>query len=324
MVELPPITDRILNSRLGTLVARLRLGRLLGILATSIFVLAGLSWYQRNQVDEAYSNQIILNQILILTRQMHSLKLGALQKQSLPPAAESERRSARRALHQMALAFQLHRHQTVELEQVWPAFDSYIASADRQWILMQVGDFDQAKQEEFQACGPQFDLMQRQVQVAQEAEALWAQRAALRARYELLVAGILAAAAVLMLFLRVKEQEHSGQLQEAEQNALRESEERFRALSEQSADIILIADPSGQIKYASPSVHAVLAVPGESLVGASMIDLVHPEDIAKTLGAGSRSAAFGTIARQNPIVETRLRHANGTWLHFECVVRNLI
>jgi diguanylate cyclase (GGDEF)-like protein/PAS domain S-box-containing protein len=158
------------------------------------------------------------------------------------------------------------------------------------------------------------------VQIAIEAEDKWAQVVALRARNELLVAAILAAAAVLILFLRLQRQEHIGQMQETERNALRESEERFRALTEQSTDIILIADASGQIKYASPSVHTVLALHGDSLVGANMIDLVHPDDFAKTMSAGTRSAAYG----ENPIVEVRLRHADGRWLHFEYVVRNLI
>ena len=162
--------------------------------------------------------------------------------------------------------------------------------------------------------------MQHQVQIAVEAEDKWAQGVALRARNELLAAATLAATAILMLFLRLQRQEHIGQLEETERNALRESEERFRALTEQSTDIILIADPSGQIKYASPSVHTVLAVLGDSLVGTNMIDLVHPDDFAKTMSTGPRSVAYG----QNPIVEFRLRHADGRWLYFECVVRNLI
>ena len=162
--------------------------------------------------------------------------------------------------------------------------------------------------------------MQHQVQIAIEAEDKWAQGVALRARNELLAAAILAAAAVLILFLRLQRQEHIDQLEVTERTALRESEERFRALTEQSTDIIFIADPSGQIKYASPSVHTVLAVHGDSLVGTNMIDRVHPDDFAKIMSTGPRSVAY----RQNPIVEFRLRHADGRWLYFECVVRNLI
>jgi diguanylate cyclase (GGDEF)-like protein/PAS domain S-box-containing protein len=246
--------------------------------------------------------------------------LTALQKQNLTPEADKEMLEARHALPKAVLAAHLHAYHTAALDKLWPALDSYLTSAGRQWILMQIGDFDEAKQVDFQEVGPQFDLMQHQVQIAVEAEDKWAQGVALRARNELLAAAILAATTILILFLRLKRQEHLGQLQEAERHALRESEERFRALTEQSTDIILIADRSGQIQYASPSVHTVLAVHGESLVGRNMIDLVHPDDFAKTMSTGSRSVAYG----QNPIVEFRLRHADGRWLCFECVVRNLI
>ena len=83
--------------------------------------------------------------------------------------------------------------------------DNYIMSADRQWILMQIGDFDEAKQVDFQEVSPQFDLMQHQLQIAAEAEDNWAQGAGLRARNELLAAAILAATAILILFLRLRD-----------------------------------------------------------------------------------------------------------------------
>jgi len=295
-----------------------------GFLAMAIAVLAALSWFHRNQVDEARSGQVILNQIAVLTREINNLTLTALQEQNLTPEADTEMREARHALPKAVLAAHLHAYHTAALEKVWPALDNYITSAGRQWILMQVGDFDEAKQADFQAISPQFDLMQHQVQIAIESEDKWAQGVALRARNELLSAAILAAAAILILFLRLQRQEHIDQLEVTERTALRESEERFRALTEQSTDIILIADRSGQIKYASPSVHTVLAVHGASLVGTNMIALVHPDDFAKTMSTGSRSVAYGQNPRQNPIVEFQLRHADGRWLYFECVVRNLI
>ena len=324
MIKMVRATLRTVNTRSGSLVARPKLPFVFGFLVTAIAVLAALSWSHRNQIDEARSAQVILNQIAVLTRDINNLTLAALQKQNLTPEADTEMLEARHALPEAVLAAHLHAYHTAALEKVWPALDNYITSAGRQWILMQVGDFDEAKQADFQAISPQFDLMQHQVQIAIESEDKWAQGVALRARNELLSAAILAAAAILILFLRLQRQEHIDQLEVTERTALRESEERFRALTEQSTDIILIADRSGQIKYASPSVHTVLAVHGASLVGTNMIALVHPDDFAKTMSTGSRSVAYGQNPRQNPIVEFRLRHADGRWLYFECVVRNLI
>ncbi len=324
MFKMVRTSQRTLNPRLGSLVARPRLPFVFGFLATAIVVLASLSWFHRNQVDEARSAQITLNQIAVLTREINNLTLATLQKQTLTPEADTEMRAARQALPEAVLAAHLHAYHTAALEKVWPALDNYITSAGRQWILMQIGDFDEARQADFQAISPQFDLMQHQVQIAIESEDKWAQGVALRARNELLAAAILTATAMLILFLRLQRQEHVGQLEETERNALSESEDRFRALTEQSTDVILIADRSGQIKYASPSVHTVLAVHGASLVGTNMIDLVHPDDFAKTMSTGSRSVAYGQNPRQNPIVEFQLRHADGRWLYFECVVRNLI
>jgi diguanylate cyclase (GGDEF)-like protein/PAS domain S-box-containing protein len=320
MIEMVRPTRKTLNLRCGSLVARPKLAILFGILATAIAVLAVLSWFQRNEVDKARSAQVILNQIAVRTREINNLTWTALQEQNLTPNADSEMRAARQALPRAVLEARLHSYHTSALEKVWPVLDAYILSADRQWILMQIGDFDNAKQVDFQQVSPQFDLMQHQVQIAIEAEDDWAQGAALRARNELLAAATLAATAILILFLRLQRQEHIAQLEVAERTALRESEDRFRALTEQSTDIILIADPSGQIKYASPSVHTVLEVYGDSLVGTNMIDLVHPDDFAKIMSPGPRSAIYG----QNPIVECRLRHADQRWLYFECVVRNLI
>src|SRR6202158_3171799 len=192
---------RILNLQCGGIVARPKLAVIFGVLATTIAVLAALSWFQRIQIDEARSAQVILNQIAVLTREINNLTWTALQKQNLTPEAEIEMRAARQALPKAVLAAHLHAYQTSSLEKVWPVLDNYIMSAGRQWILMQIGNFDEAKQVDFQEVSPQFDMMQHQVQIAIEGEDNWAQAVALRARNELLSAGTLAGTALLILFL---------------------------------------------------------------------------------------------------------------------------
>jgi diguanylate cyclase (GGDEF)-like protein/PAS domain S-box-containing protein len=315
--------ERILSSRWGTLAQRPRLLPVFGFVGAAIAILGTLSWIQRNQVDEAYANQVTLNQISALTRQLNNLTLTALQRQGMAPDQETEMRSARQTLHTAVLAAHLHAYHTAALQEFWPAFDNYMISTNRQWILIQVGNFDEAKQLHFQSVEPQFDFMQHEMQTAIEAEDNWVQGVALEARYELLAAAILVTTAILMLLFQLQKEVHHSQLQEAERNALRESEERFRALTEQSTDIILIADSSGQVKYASPSIQTVLAVTN-NLTGSNINSLIHPDDLATTTSTESRSATKGWDGSQHPIIEVRLRHADGSWRHFECVIRNLL
>jgi len=311
---------RSLQARFRKLLSRSKFAPVFALFATAVAVLIALSSFHRSQVDEVRSAQVILNQIAVRTRDINSLTWAALREQNLTPEADTRIREARKVLPRAVLATHLHDYHTPALEKVWPVLDSYMMSSGRQWILMQTGDFDEAKQVDFQEVGPQFDLMQQQVQLAIEAEDQWAQGVGVRARYELLAAATLAAAATLILFLRLKRQEHIDQLEVTERNTLRESEERFRALIEQSTDIILITEPAGQIKYASPSVRTVLALPEYRLVGTNMVDWIHPDDVATIMSAGAEFLEKG----QNPTVEVRLQHADGEWLYFECVVRNLI
>jgi diguanylate cyclase (GGDEF)-like protein/PAS domain S-box-containing protein len=313
-------TERILISLLEKLLARRKLALVSGVFAAAIAVLICLSWYHRHQAEEARSGQATLKQIATLTREINSLTFTAIQKRSLNADADKEIRDARQELPSAVLAAHLHTYHTPAIERALTTLDNYIASAAKQWILIQVGDFDEATQANLQAVASQFDLMQFQVQTAIDEEDKWAQSIAQRATNELLAAAILAAAGFLILLLRLKNQEHVTQLQEAERNVLRESEERFRALTEQSSDIILIADPSGQIKYASPSVHVTLGLHVDSLVGTNMTDLVHPDEFGETVSIGTRPGTH----YETPIVEVRLRHGDGKWRHFECAVRNLI
>lgn len=313
-------TTKSLPRRLASFLARGRPTFASGFLAGAFIVLAVLSWYHRNQFDDARAGQAALTQVANLTREINYLTLVALQKGHLSPEADAAMLEARHALPAALLAAHLHVYHQEAGENVWSAIDHYIASADRQWFLMQVGEYGEAKHADFQEVGLQFDVMRTQVRMAVEAEGKWAEATALKARNELLAAVGCAIAAILMLLLKLKRQEHLVQLQETERKVLRESEERFRDLTEQSTDIILITDASGRIKYASPSVDSVLGARAHSLSGVRLADLLHPDDVAKSVTEGGEAAS----CEENYTVELRLRHADGRWVYFECVVRNLL
>jgi PAS domain S-box-containing protein len=62
------------------------------------------------------------------------------------------------------------------------------------------------------------------------------------------------------------------------EEALRQSEERFRALVEKSRDGILLVDERSVIRYATPAVRTVLGRAPESVVGHEVLEFVHPND----------------------------------------------
>jgi len=100
---------------------------------------------------------------------------------------------------------------------------------------------------------------------------------------------------------------------------LRESEEHFRALIENSSDIIQIVDSEGVIRYVSPSVQQVLGYKPEELIGRPSVDVVHPDDLP-IVAKGFEKAI------QEPgvpvIVECRCKHKDGTWHIIEGIGMN--
>jgi len=98
--------------------------------------------------------------------------------------------------------------------------------------------------------------------------------------------------------------------------ALRESEERFRCLVENSSDAISLIAPDGLIFYASRPTTRILGYGLESYVGRRFLDFVHPEDrdrlswvFAEWLGKPGVPVA----------AEYRYRHLDGSWRHLEAV-----
>ena len=106
----------------------------------------------------------------------------------------------------------------------------------------------------------------------------------------------------------------------ATEEALRRSEKYFRAITENSVDVLFIVDKLGTITYCSPSVERVLGYRPDELTGTSGFSLIVPEDLRRA--AKDFEAAAGTSGSDVPN-SFRLLHKNGTILIMEGVGRNL-
>lgn len=102
---------------------------------------------------------------------------------------------------------------------------------------------------------------------------------------------------------------------------LRRSEQRVRALIQNSSDIICVVSGSGTIDFISPSVTRVLGFHHEDLLGEPFVDLIT---------SGSRTPFEQILEdlrdrpQQTVRAEMRGRHRDGTWRWLEVVCTNLV
>ena len=103
--------------------------------------------------------------------------------------------------------------------------------------------------------------------------------------------------------------------------SLQEGEARFRALVQNSFDLITIHDSDGVTKYESPAASRVLGYPPGTLIGKTPFETLHPRDVAR-----AREAFEALIKGEVTVAPLvlRFRHADGSWVYLEALGNNLL
>jgi PAS domain S-box-containing protein len=107
----------------------------------------------------------------------------------------------------------------------------------------------------------------------------------------------------------------------AAEAALRASEQRFRSLIENAADITTILDARGAIIYESPNMDRVLGYQIGTLLGSDGFKLLHPDDHANSKMLFAECLSQPGNSRRT---EVRLRRFDGSWRWMEIVGTNLL
>ncbi len=94
---------------------------------------------------------------------------------------------------------------------------------------------------------------------------------------------------------------------------LTKSEERFRLITENAADLIAIVDPQGKRLYNSPSYERLLGYSRDELQATLAFAQIHPEDFDKVIAAARKTTETGV----GEVLEYRMQHKNGSWLQLE-------
>ena len=92
--------------------------------------------------------------------------------------------------------------------------------------------------------------------------------------------------------------------------ALRESEEKYRSITENMTDIVTQMDAQGVITYTSPSHEKIFGDSTQNMVGSSAFDRVHPDDRDQVMAKYME----GVLTKADSEVEYRFRHADGSYI----------
>jgi diguanylate cyclase (GGDEF)-like protein/PAS domain S-box-containing protein len=105
------------------------------------------------------------------------------------------------------------------------------------------------------------------------------------------------------------------------QEALMESENRFRALVQNSNDVITLIDPARIILYDSPGVSELLGVSPEQRLGCDAAQWVHPDDLPYIRMLHEELVQIPGARMR---AQLRLRHADGSWRWCDSWASNLL
>lgn len=99
---------------------------------------------------------------------------------------------------------------------------------------------------------------------------------------------------------------------------LRESEERYRLLAENTNDLVCLHEPDGLYIYVSPSCEMLLGYHYKELIGKYPYDFFHPDDIGVI-----RESHLKASEEQAIPVTYRIRHKSGDYIWFETLSKSI-
>jgi PAS domain S-box-containing protein len=105
------------------------------------------------------------------------------------------------------------------------------------------------------------------------------------------------------------------------EEAVRESETKFRALIENALDFVTVIGQDGTIQFQSPSIEASLGRQADSMLGANLFEFVHPESVD-----AFKEVFFRLVGTHGATASIQFRalHADGSTRILEAVGRNLL
>ncbi|MCP1715433.1 PAS domain S-box-containing protein [Methanocalculus alkaliphilus] len=103
------------------------------------------------------------------------------------------------------------------------------------------------------------------------------------------------------------------------QERLRQNEEKYRALIENLTELVYSLDTDGKITYLSPNVEGITGYSRDELIGQTIGDFIHPDQVA------GQVEVFNKVVAGNPVVtEFGFRRKDGSYIWMRTSARPVI
>lgn len=105
------------------------------------------------------------------------------------------------------------------------------------------------------------------------------------------------------------------------ETTLERREKHFRAVSENSLDIVSLLNRDGNFTYNSQAMQRVLGYESAELLGRSAFSLVHEDDVERV-----RDNFFASVANPDLTItkKFRIRHKDGSWRYMESICKSML
>jgi PAS domain S-box-containing protein len=100
------------------------------------------------------------------------------------------------------------------------------------------------------------------------------------------------------------------------------TERAFRALVEAAPDLVVVFDRDSRVRYANPALTVILGYRPEDVVGRSLLDYFHPDDVPKARERIQAVLAESPLATGSVVY--RVRFHDGSYRHLEAIALNRV
>ena len=202
---------------------------------------------------------------------------------------------------------------TEQITRVRELIDVAEAAMDEELLLIEEGRLEEARNLDEEVVDPAYEELR---DVLESADAGFEEYAA-RVDVVADVGGFAVAALAIPLTAWFVRRDRN---QRVQQEALEESEKRFRSLVQEGADLILILEADGTVRYVTPSVERVLGHAVTDVVGGDVFELLVPEE------EGIRQRIAGVLREPGAklTTELRARRSDGSRALFEATFSNML